>query len=412
MKILIVFLRLCFLFCFFASTDAVSDELPHDVYIWQRLWTPALRDSIESSKGLIDNWRVLAAQTDASGHLKNIAADRVLLTNTKRPVVLVFRIETGLGRFQSDVLVKEILSTLGDWQGSGTPILGVEIDHDCATNKLDTYTQFLILLRIGLHTASSEHLRLSATALPAWLNSPSALQQLLEAVDEAVLQVHAVQIPTQGLFNQAKAKRWIEDFNELTEKPFRVALPTYGYRLNKDEKGKLQFVEGEMPAAGQSTSQQELTVWPLALAALLNDLNQIRPEHLQGIVWFRLPTASDRRALQLTTWHALLKRQPLQAQLQLNVVPSIKNSALYDLVLINDGLLDAPLPTALILEKESCTEVEALNGYRLTSAAETFNNAAVWRLEKTFAGTLRARHQRVVGWMRCSSPEIKRYVLQ
>ncbi len=408
MKIPLLF----FLWCFSAAVPGDAIELPHDVYIWQRLWTPDLRDSIERSKGFIDNWRVLAAEADSSGRLKNITADWALLTRIGKPVVLVFRIDAALSGFTSDALIQEITSTLIDWQQVNVPIRAVEIDYDCATARLGVYAEFLALLRRSLNAASDEPLQLSITALPAWLSSQSDLKRLLQNVDEAVLQVHAVQSPGKGLFDPAKARRWIREFNAVSDKPFRVALPTYGYRLNVDDTGKTLSVEGEMPLATGGASQQELSVSPIELATLLKDLSDAKLEHLIGIAWFRLPTAKDRRAFQLATWHALLHHQPLQAHVGLNVVLSPKHSGLYDLLLVNDGLLDTPLPAALLLEKANCTQVEALNGYRLTAASQTFNNAQVWRLEKATDAMLRSHHQRIVGWLRCSNPEVKRYVLQ
>ena len=78
-------------------------------------------------------------------------------------------------------------------------------------------------------------LKLSITALPAWLDSPE-LPALLEAVDSSVLQVHAVSNPRLGLFNPRQARDWAARWGQVSDKPFYLALP-YGVALLSDDQG-------------------------------------------------------------------------------------------------------------------------------------------------------------------------------
>ncbi|MBM3503911.1 MAG: hypothetical protein FJX65_08550 [Alphaproteobacteria bacterium] len=63
--------------------------LPHDAYIWQRRWTPALQTAIEQSTEMVRAWRILAAHVDGRGRLVSVAIDRTVLAASGRPVVLV-----------------------------------------------------------------------------------------------------------------------------------------------------------------------------------------------------------------------------------------------------------------------------------------------------------------------------------
>ena len=114
---------------------------------------------------------------------------------------LVVRIEGARGPLAVPALWAELEPLLARWRAGGVDVAGIEIDHDCATAALDDYASWLRELR----DAMPRDLKLSVTALPSWLESP-ALDQVLGAVDDSVLQVHAVQRPDHALFDAASAR--------------------------------------------------------------------------------------------------------------------------------------------------------------------------------------------------------------
>ena len=363
--------------------------LENDAYIWQRQWTPALADAMRQSAADVRDWRVLAGQTDAQGRLRTFPADRGALRSSGRPVILVVRIDGQLAQGDDDALLVQILALRRSWQGS--TIAGIEIDHDCGTARLPAYTHFL-----GRLKASLGDMPLSITALPAWLESP-ALDGLLVQVDEAVLQVHAVQSPHAGLFDAALATDWAQRFSARTRKPFRIALPTYASRVSFDADGRQLGVESEVPNLAGGSAFSELAASPQAVAGFVAAVKDRPPAHLVGLVWFRLPTGDDTRAWSLSTWHAVMRGLPLSSRLSVRVQPATAAGAV-DLLLRNDGDVDVSLPSTLGLPAD-CKLADGINGYVLVS------DKGGLQLQRRQDGWLHAHHERAVGWARCKSAD-------
>ena len=368
-----------------------SVVLENDAYIWQRQWTPELVQAMRQSAVDVRDWRVLAAQTDAQGRLRGFSVDRDALASAGRPLILVIRIDGQLLQWDEDGLLAQIQALRQNWQG--TPIAGIEIDHDCGTARLPAYTHFLGRLKAVLGQTP-----LSITALPAWLESP-ALDGLLAQVDEAVLQVHAVQSPHIGLFDAASATDWAQRFSERTRKPFRIALPTYASRVSFDAQGRQLGVESEVPNLAGGVSFSELAASPQAVAGFVNAMKARPPAHLVGLVWFRLPTGEDARAWSLSTWHAVMRGLPLSSHLSVRAQPAAAAGAV-DLLLRNDGDVDASLPATLSLPAD-CKLADGINGYVLVSDRNG------WQLQRRQDGWLHAHRERVVGWARCASADPK-----
>lgn len=365
-----------------------ASPLTHDAYIWQRQWTPALRSALQAAPSNIRQWRILAAQSASQGHLQRFTADRDALLASAKPIVLVIRLDGSMASWDEADLVTQIVALKKNWPAD--QVAGVEIDHDCATSKLAQYTHFLQALKIQLPDVP-----LSITALPTWLSSPQ-LDAVLAAADETVLQVHAVQAPSAGLFDPDIARQWIETFARHAHKPFRVALPTYGSRVSWDENGQLIAVQSEATSLTTGASSAELAAKPAHIAALLAALQADPPKYLAGIVWFRLPTTNDRRAWSMATWQAVLTGTYVERQ----IVPMFQPSSVAgatDVVLRNDGDLDAAVPTRVALP-DDCASADGINGFslqRLGSHAE---------LVTRDTRILPAHAQRKIGWLRCSRP--------
>jgi len=371
--------------------------LPNDAYIWQRQWTPALVAAVRGNAALVSQWRVLAAQVDVQGHWLNITPDWAALAATGRPVIAVVRIEGQLAQWDERALLAGVQNVLMQWRGHGLTLAGVEIDHDCATSRLPGYAHFLG----ALHAIKRANERLSITALPTWLNSAD-LDTVLAQVDEAVLQVHAVQSPRAGLFDPNKARVWMADFAHRIHKPWRVALPAYGSRVSWDEQGAIANIESEQPSLVSGADASELFAEPQTVQRFVTTLEADAPRNLIGIAWFRLPTDDDTRAWSMASWHAVLARIPLKVSLQAQV-RTTHDAQLHDLLLLNTGTADVPLP-ALLRVDTVCDLADGINGYTLQRTAQGLF------LQRNQTGLLRAGRQLNIGWLRCGQGGITLHI--
>ncbi|RXZ32348.1 DUF3142 domain-containing protein [Oxalobacteraceae bacterium CAVE-383] len=399
-----------------SPTSTVSAPLTQDAYIWQRRWTPAVPQAMQASGDLVRTWRVLAAESDDADadRWTDVAPDWTALAAAKRPAIMVMRIDGQFAEQQETAMqaatIAHALALVKRWQQAGVRIAGLEIDHDCATARLPAYARLLTALRRQLDPAIS----LSITALPTWLDSP-ALDGLLAAADEAVLQVHAVLNPRQGLFDARLAHAWLSEFAKHTQHPWRVALPTYGTRVTWDANGRIAGIESErpMPAPAGPNVAAELVAQPETMAAFVSQIERDRPRGLAGLVWFRLPTTDDARAWSLPTWRAILARQPLTAGLEVlaraprpqlqSAAGSRTDAGLRDVMLVNSGGTDAALPSSVRLDAR-CRTADGINGYVLETDAQGMY------LRRTRDGLLRAGRQRNIGWLVCPQENIAFHV--
>ncbi|TDR47550.1 uncharacterized protein DUF3142 [Tahibacter aquaticus] len=360
--------------------------LPHSAYVWQRQWDDALRAALRDSRADFAGLRVLALQRDARGNWIETAPDLAALRADGRALVLVARLDGSAPDWPGVELAARLNALLQRWHEAGLAA-AVEIDHDCASARLAGYAQQLTALRRQLPAQT----RLSITALPAW-TAASDLPALLAAVDESVLQVHAVASPAAGLFDAAQALRWSQAWAQRSRKPFLLALPAYGARLKLAADGAVEAVESEQSLPRRSVGERELKVDPAAVAGLLRQLQTQRPAQLAGVIWFRLPRAGDRRAWSLPTLQAVIHAQPLRPRLRLQ--QQAQADGAIDLVLDNEGSLDAPLPRYWRVQGD-CPAGDAASGY----VFERDGAGAVFRLAD--ADDLRAGGRRPLGWLRC-----------
>lgn len=363
--------------------------LDQQLYIWQRQWVPAHAPALRQSHGDFSGLRVLALQAFPQAGWSRARIDAALLRADGRPLIAVIRLDGQLKVLDQDEIVAQIQQVLTDWQAQGLAPIGVEIDHDAGSARLPIYRAFLTRLRQTLPA----DLQLSITALPAWLDSP-ALPGLLATVDSSVLQVHAVSDPRQGLFDPKQARRWAERWSKVTTRPFYLALPAYGVALLSQENGA-PMVESEVPI-DLGGERKELLADPQQVAGLVAGLRTDPPEHLAGLIWFRLPLTGDRRVWSLSTLGAVARGDKLDSQLALEL--EVKGG-LYDIRLVNRGNLDSPWPQRLTLAVGGCDGVDALAGYTLQ---QTPGLLTFIRIQE---GRLAAGGQRAVGWARCTKIE-------
>jgi hypothetical protein len=326
--------------CFLAlsgSSSYYETQLNHDAYVWKRVWTPAVHQAIGRSRHEMAGWRVLAASSGSPGQIQEHGVNWTWLAQLGRPVTAVIRIEGQLADWRPDALSPQILQLVRKWRYAGH-VVSLEIDHDAATSRLPEYAIFLRTLRQLM-----PGIYISVTVLPAWLNSPH-LAEVLLSVDASVLQVHAVQNPRQRVFNADLAIRWVLSFARLTQRPFRVALPTYGSRIFRSDVGGALAVESEEPLLTSYTEANELASSPVEVGRLLDRLRASPPRNLQGISWFRLPTTTDQRAWTYATWQAVMAGARNLGDASPDLIPG-ERPGLFDVAVRNTSPMDTEVPT-------------------------------------------------------------------
>jgi Protein of unknown function (DUF3142) len=394
-----------FILCIICSILAACAKTPltplaQEAYIWQQQWTPALDTSIVAAQDHFNGWRVLAFESAENGELPAFAPQLDVLAHSGRPVVIVVRLNGNRPPPSAGQLAARINEAVPKWRAAGVGVSGVEIDHDCATSQLDRYADLLANLRHVLPA----NLTLSITVLPTWIGN-AGLTRVLAQTGGSVLQVHSILAPRMdkaesGLFNAAQARQWIDAYAALAPGDFRIALPAYGLRVEFDAAERATAVEGEMPREAAASPSRELRVDPRAVSGLLRDLQRNRPVRLTGVVWFRLPSAEDRRAWTLQTLQTVIDGAPLRASLHVRHV--MNESGATDLVLANDGTADSPLPSEIIVQAGDCSAADALAEFSLE------RQSGGWRFFRAAGATvddaiLRAGHQRPIGWLRCAA---------
>jgi hypothetical protein len=366
---------------------ASASALPNEAYVWQRQWTPELAASIHQSAAMFTGWRVLFAETDTPRHLRQFTVDWQALAATHKAVTAVIRID-GHTTLKDANFASQIGALDHAWAAQHVDVAGVEIDYDCGVARLIEYSDFLRALRKALPSGE----RVSITGLPAWLDHPD-FAGVAESADEIVLQVHAVRAPQLGLFDAPTAKRWIADLAAKDSRPFRVALPDYSTRVVRGDKGQIVAVESEEPRLVAGSSAEELLAVPSDVAAFVRDLSKDHPRQLEGLVWFRLPTAADQRTWSLSTLDAVIHAGVPPPRTSVELRPGLVPGA-YDIVLHNDGETDMPLPARIEVTPD-CTFADAVNGFTLSREGGRIS------LRRLQIGMLRAHHEQIVGWTRC-----------
>lgn len=360
--------------------------LDQQLYVWQRQWTPAHDAALRDSRADFSTLRVLALQAFPNAGWSRARIDPALLKRDGRPVIAVIRLDGQLKALDQDEITAQIHQMISDWQGQGLNLAGVEIDHDAGNARLPAYRRFLANLREALPTS----LPLSITALPSWLDSRE-LPALLSTVDSSVLQVHAVSDPRRGLFDADQARQWAKAWSRITPKPFYLALPAYGVALLPSADGA-PVVESEVTLEREGL-RRELLADPQSLSTLGTELRADPPEHLAGLIWFRLPLANDRRAWSLTTLRAVARGDVLDSQLTLQLSA---DNGLYDIGISNQGNLDSAWPERLTLAVSGCDGADALAGYALQQRPDLLT------FTRLRDGRIPAGGQRAIGWARCA----------
>lgn len=349
------------------------------VYIWQRLWTPAVEQALSQAADAVDVVMVLAGEFEAEGgQMKPRAASAgwKTLAGAKKPVWAVVRAHQlpGIDDAAQRTVLAHIVSALARdalqaGRTSGTELRGVQLDYDCPTAGLGEYAEFLRALRNDLPGTA-----FSITALPDWLSQP-AFRDVLRGLDHFVLQVHSLERPSNAdnpvtLCDPVRARQWIRAAGKLGC-PFYVALPTYGYRLFFDEPGNFVALGAEGgPQNLASGSSQELHADPEAMAALVRKIGPDLPSNALGWAWFRLPVEGDTLNWTWPVLRGVMAGQAPQAVLQAEIrAPS---EGLYEVWIRNGGDYCPfnPIRVSVRYSGAKIGAFDTLNGFRAQESGE------------------------------------------
>ncbi len=299
--------------------------LPNDVYVWQRLWTPQLNESILS-------------------HATNFSEFIALHTETLRKsgsrIGFALRIATFSGPFNATNettrgLIAIARSLLAEAQTNHISVAELQMDFDCPESKLDGFA-----IWVGAIRKSIEPIPLTITALPNWLKHPG-FKRLVNNTDGFVLQVHSLKKPGRpdDPFTLCDPRVALEAVEQAGQSgvPFRVALPTYGYLLAFNPAGEFRGLsaEGFAKKFPENSILREVRAQPNEISQLVREWGQRHPIELRGIIWYRLPAAGDQLNWSWPTLASVMAGKNPQARLRSESRKS--DSGLFEIDLINDG---------------------------------------------------------------------------
>jgi hypothetical protein len=360
-----------------ATTSGAS--LQHEAYVWQRIWNAPVHDAVSTAATVLDGFVVLAAEVTTAQTIR-VTLDNVALRATGKPYGLALRV--GPAALVTPEFATAILA------GSGAAEL--QIDFDCAESKLDSYRHWLTAIRAKVVPTP-----VTITVLPAWLRQP-AFSNLVAATDGFVLQVHSFD---STLCDTGRAVQAVAQAARYGV-PFRIALPTYGYVVAHDRAGKFIGLAAEGPARDWPIDAviTEVRADAPALAALVQDWDAHRPANCRGILWYRLPIASDKLNWRWSTLAAIVAGQIPQPAL--TAVFRHPQPGLVELDLLNTGTADVFTSTTVTVLWRDATLLacDALAGFAITGPA---TNVA------RFVGNPRLSpgERRVAGWLRFRETE-------
>lgn len=403
-RLLLLLLMLPALAC--RPEERASGPLPQEAYVWQRAWTPAVREAVGQAANFA-GLTVLAAEIDLSRsplRAFRVAVDWQALRETGRPMGLALRIGRfqgwggGTGRFEDEPeTVRQLADLAGELakqaRSQGVEVQEIQLDYDCPESKLTDYPVLVEAVRGSVHP-----IPVTITALPSWLRHQRAFRDLSRKTQGVVLQVHSLRAPSRSgqkiaLVDPEEAVRAVEEAAQAG-RPFRVALPTYAYGAVFDSRGNVVGLTANPGGAAKVAAD------PDALAGLVRRWTADRPPELAGLIWYRLPTAADTQNWPRATLNAVMAgRAPRR---EVRTVLRRSSPALVEVDLFNVGEAEVPLPSPVDVRWDSDTLVAAdgLFGYRLLRSGPRAARLESPAPSLAPSRALRPGERRTIAWLR------------
>ncbi|MFH1176489.1 MAG: DUF3142 domain-containing protein [Acidobacteriota bacterium] len=376
--------------------------IAHEAYVWQRAWTPAVRAAVARAAPALAGLTVLAAEVSwrhGQPGVVRVPIDLAALGECVCPIGLALRLGAFPGPFAGDDatarLVVDLAGEMVDQaHAAGLAPAELQLDFDCAQQDLAGYRLWVEAMR-----ARVAPVPLSITVLPSWLGERE-LPALLRAAGAFVLQVHSLAAPPPGrgrwsLCEPEAARVAVERAGRIGV-PFRVALPTYGYRAAFDARGKLAGLSAEGPWSGrwEGATIREVRANAGEMAGLVEGWRTSRPSRMRGVIWYRLPSDDDVLNWRWGTLAAIIAgripRPLLRAEARAGAAGVIEIS------LNNTGDADAKLPAAVRLRWGNARLLagDGQGDFGLAPAP------AGAELRPARSGVILPGERRVVGWLR------------
>jgi hypothetical protein len=334
---------------------ATVEGLRREAYVWQRAWTTAVTNTVAIRAPSLDGLVVLQAEVTWTADPPRCARatlDYALLASLRHPVGLALRVGGFAETFAPGDAHTAYLATLAktlvtEAGAQGLQPSELQLDFDCAESKLASYRVWLKAIRQAVAP-----LPVHFTALPSWLKR-SEFKALAADADGFVLQVHSFEPPRSPdepltLCDPQQAMQAVRAASALG-RPFRVALPTYGYRAAFTPKGEFLGLsaEGPVPHWPKTARVVEVRADPDALSQLVRHWTQHPVPHLEGLLWYRLPMPDDELNWRWPTLQAVQAGQAPSAAVR--AVQRRPQPGLVEFELVNEGSGDASaLPTLTI----------------------------------------------------------------
>lgn len=374
--------------------------LPQRAYVWQREWTPAVRDAAQqadasSLRGLV-LFGAEIAWDQGKPRVFRGSINWEAVRRLHKPVGLALRVAPFSGPFAADDAAGKAIcdtarSLLDTMKAERVACAEFHLDFDCAQKKLAGYATWVRAVKEVVTPT-----RILITTLPAWLAEPE-FAKLIQIPDSYVLQVHSVP-PSRpaaraSVCEPDRARAWVAKAATLG-RPFIVALSTYSVTVGYDVAGKMRgmAMDAVQPAWPAGTRLMQLDSNAEAMSALVNEWRERRPSAMQGVIWYRLPVATDQRNWRPATFVAVVEGRPLRHHLTARVTEATPT----DLSLVNDGNVDEDFAGRVIIrwEGEVPQASDALPGWslRLEDHQAEFTREQPLRLPP---GTSRS-----IGWLR------------
>jgi hypothetical protein len=372
-------LRLILTILAIVGAGAARAAWTQEIYVWQRQPGTEVAAAMQGAKMLADGFNVLAAEVEWSGgtpRVARFAPDYAQLAKLGKPVGLSLRIGPFPGPFAvGDAATKTLAnlaaSLLAEAQASGLSPSELQLDFDCAEAKLAGYRVWLGALKAAAGTTP-----LVFTALPVWLSHEADFAALAHEADGFILQVHSLERPTAPdapftLCDPTRALAWAAAAGRVGV-PFRIALPTYGYLVAFDPAGKFFALaaEGPIPTWPSGTQVRVARADAPSVSALAHALATAPPPHCTGVIWFRLPVASDRLNWNWTTLATILQGGTPEAKM--TVAVAWPEPGLAEIYAVNAGTTTEAPPTRVTLRWSAGERVlasDGLGGFQLESRA-------------------------------------------
>ena len=385
--------------------------MPQRAYVWQRDWQAPVAPALAEGREVLDGAVILGAEVEwKSGTPSPIVpdVDWSAVKDFGKPVSVAMRIAPYAGPFEDsgavmDFLVATARSLVASATTAQVPLAEFQLDFDCAQKKLAGYAKWVRRLREAVAP-----LPLVITALPSWLPEPEFPNLAAEA-HHYVLQVHSVPSPrgddkTQ-ICDPTEARRWVGQASKL-RLPFEIALPTYRSLVGYGPDDKLLGVVSDSvrPAWPASTRIREYSLDADLIAFLVAEWQTKRPKFCTGLLWYRMPVATDENNWRWPTFKAVMAGRAPRGSWQVRIDGSASSEKLppnpADLVLKNVGETDGP-PTCQVQvswTNASAPLAEALPGWEVRIEKE--KQRATFFRATNIGRRLPPGSECAIGWLR------------